>query len=161
MLSPAVPLPVARLPHADPALPLPAYETPGAAGMDLRACLPSEARADGLTLAPGARAAIPTGLVFAAPEGTEIQIRPRSGLALRAGVTVANAPGTVDADYRGEVMVLLVNLGDQPFTVEHGARIAQAVLAPVLRAALVESAPGDPALGPTLRGAGGFGSTGV
>ena len=147
---------VARLPGHDSALPLPAYETAGAAGMDLRACLPEDRRAEGLTLAPGARAAVPTGLAMAAPEGTEIQIRPRSGLALKRGLTVANAPGTVDSDYRGEVMVLLANLGDAPARIAHGERIAQAVLAPVLRARLVEGPLDD-----TARGAGGFGSTGV
>lgn len=150
------PVRVVRLAHHDPALPLPAYETPGAAGMDLRACLPPDQRAAGLTLAPGARAAVPTGLAIALPQGVELQVRPRSGLALRHGVTVANAPGTVDSDYRGEVMALLVNLGDAPFTIGHGDRVAQAVLAPVLQA-VWEEGPLDP----TVRGAGGFGSTGV
>lgn len=146
---------IARLPHHDPALPLPAYETAGAAGMDLRACLPPGIRAEGLTLAPGARAAVPTGLAVALPPDTELQVRPRSGLALKSGVTVANAPGTIDSDYRGEVMAIMVNLGDAPFRIEHGARIAQAVLAPVRRAVWVETALDD-----TPRGAGGFGSTG-
>jgi dUTP pyrophosphatase len=150
------PVRVERLPHSDPALPLPAYETPGAAGMDLRASLAPADRAAGLTLAPGARAAIPTGLRVAIPAGMEMQVRPRSGLALRHGVTVANAPGTIDSDYRGEVMALLVNLGDAPFIVAHGARIAQAVIAPVARA-VWEEGPLDA----TARGAGGFGSTGT
>lgn len=147
---------VERLPHFDPALPLPAYETPGAAGMDLRASLAPADRAAGVTLAPGARAAIPTGLRVAIPAGMEMQVRPRSGLALRHGVTVANAPGTIDSDYRGEVMALLVNLGDAPFIVAHGARIAQAVIAPVARAVWQEGP-----LDNTARGAGGFGSTGT
>jgi len=147
---------VERLPHCDPALPLPAYETPGAAGMDLRASLAPADRAAGVTLAPGARAAIPTGLSVAIPADMEMQVRPRSGLALRHGVTVANAPGTIDSDYRGELMVLLVNLGDAPFIVAHGARIAQAVIAPVARAVWREGP-----LDPTARGAGGFGSTGT
>jgi dUTP pyrophosphatase len=152
----ATPVRIARLPNHDPALPLPAYETTGAAGVDLRACLPAAAREGGLTLAPGARAAVPTGLAVALPPGTELQVRPRSGLALRHGLTVANAPGTVDADYRGEIIVLLVNLGAEPVTLRHGDRVAQAVLAPVLRAAWDEGP-----LDATPRGAGGFGSTGV
>ena len=149
------PVRIARLPHHDPALPPPAYETPGAAGMDLRACLPEQDRRDGITLAPGARFAAPTGLAVALPEGTEMQIRPRSGLARRHGLTVANAPGTVDSDYRGEVQVLLINLGPDPVRIAHGDRIAQAVVAPVLRARWVEGP-----LDETARGAGGFGSTG-
>ena len=151
-----VTLRILRLPKGDPALPLPAYETPGAAGADLRACLPEAQRAAGLLLAPGARALVPTGLALEIPEGHEVQIRPRSGLALRHGVTLANAPGTIDADYRGPLGVILVNLGTDPFTVAHGARIAQMVLAPVVRAVFAEA----DALGATARGAGGFGSTG-
>ena len=145
---------VMRLPHHDPALPLPRYETGGAAGADLRACLPE---GGGVTLAPGARAVIPTGLALAIPEGWEGQVRPRSGLARRLGVTVANAPGTVDADYRGELGVLLVNLGAEAAALRHGDRIAQLVIAPVARAAFeaVEALDG------TARGSGGFGSTGV
>nr|WP_238941399.1 dUTP diphosphatase [Jannaschia sp. Os4] len=132
-------------------MPLPSYATEGAAGADLRAWLP-----DGpVTLAPGARALIPTGLRIMLPPDTELQVRPRSGLALRHGVTVANAPGTIDADYRGELGVILMNAGDAPFTVESGDRIAQGVLAPVVRAAWAEGA-----LDATARGAGGFGSTG-
>jgi dUTP pyrophosphatase len=112
---------------------------------------------DPVVIAPGARAAIPTGFAFALPEGMEGQVRPRSGLAAQQGVTVINAPGTIDADYRGEVTVALVNLGDAPFTVTRGMRIAQLVIAPVLRVALSEV----PSLDPTERGQGGFGSTGV
>lgn len=155
-MSAALDVRIARLPGADPALPLPAYETAGAAGMDLRACLPEAERAAGMTLAPGARAAVPTGLAVALPAGTELQVRPRSGLAFRHGVTVANAPGTVDSDYRGEIRVLLINLGAEPFRIAHGDRIAQAVLAPVLRAKWAEGP-----LDGTARGAGGFGSTGL
>ena len=144
-------LPVKVLPHGE-GLPLPAYETAGAAGMDLRAAL-----SEPLTLAPGARAAVPTGLCMAVPLGLEAQVRARSGLAFRHGLAVLNAPGTIDADYRGEVKVLLVNLGQEPFTIERGMRIAQLVLAAVaqLPPARVER------LGDTDRGAGGFGSTGV
>ncbi|WP_332692970.1 dUTP diphosphatase [Bosea sp. (in: a-proteobacteria)] len=146
------PVQIKRLPHAQD-LPLPAYETAGAAGLDLRAALPQGT----LELAPGARALVPTGLVLALPPGSEGQVRPRSGLALRHGVTVLNAPGTIDADYRGEVQVLLVNLGQQPFAIRHGDRIAQLVVAAVAQARLVEVA----VLDDTDRGAGGFGSTGV
>ena len=135
-------------------LPPPAYQTPLSAGFDLAAATPEDAPT---TLAPGARALIPTGLAMAIPPGFEVQIRPRSGLALKHGITCLNTPGTIDADYRGEVKVLLINLGDAPFTVRRGERIAQAVLAPVVQARfeLVETLP------PTDRGAGGFGSTGV
>ncbi|ORE92808.1 dUTP diphosphatase [Aurantimonas sp. 22II-16-19i] len=130
---------------------LPDYASAGAAGADLRACLDAP-----LTLAPGARAMVPTGLAVELPEGFEMQIRPRSGLAAKHGVTVLNAPGTVDADYRGEVKVLLVNLGEETVTIAAGDRIAQAVIAPVTRAefTLVDG------LSDTMRGAGGFGSTG-
>lgn len=131
---------------------LPAYATPGAAGMDLAAAL------DGpLTLAAGGRAAVPTGLALALPEGFEGQVRPRSGLALRAGVTVANAPGTIDADYRGELHVILINLGTEPVTIRPGDRVAQLVVAPVARVAWREVGE----LPESARGAGGFGSTGV
>lgn len=146
---------VEKLAHFDPALPLPDYATEGAAGADLRASFPEGERAAGVTLAPGARAAVPTGLAMAIPPGWELQIRPRSGLAARHGVTVLNAPGTIDSDYRGEVKALLVNLGAAPFRVEHGARIAQALVAPAPRILWREGALGD-----TARGAGGFGSTG-
>ncbi|NNU78881.1 dUTP diphosphatase [Halovulum dunhuangense] len=148
---------IRRTAEADPSVPLPAYETEGAAGMDLRANLPAHRRAEGLVLPPMGRALVPTGLSVALPEGFELQIRPRSGLALKHGVTLANAPGTVDADYRGEIGVILVNLGTQAFTVAHGDRIAQAVLAPVTRAAWTEVEM----LPDSRRGAGGFGSTGV
>jgi len=141
---------------ADPAVPLPDYATAGAAGADLRANFPETARAEGLVLAPGARALVPTGLRLAIPEGFEGQVRGRSGLALRDGIGLPNAPGTIDADYRGPVGVILVNWGDRPFTVRHGERIAQLVIAPVVRVrfALTDGLDG------TARGAGGFGSTG-
>lgn len=142
---------VQRLPHGE-GLPLPAYQTADAAGLDLVAAV------DGpVTLPPLGRALVPTGLAFALPPGTEAQVRPRSGLAARHGVTVLNAPGTIDADYRGEVMVILVNLGSEPFTVSRGDRIAQVVFAPVARAELQVA----DSLDETERGAGGFGSTGV
>ena len=143
---------IVRLPHNQD-LPLPAYETAGAAGMDLRAAVPEKAP---LVLRPGARTAVPTGLAFALPEGFEAQVRPRSGLALKSGVTVANAPGTIDQDYRGELKVLLVNLGEEDFVIRRGDRVAQLVIAPVVQAAWREV--GD--LDATARGAGGFGSTG-
>ncbi|WP_377843611.1 dUTP diphosphatase [Bosea sp. UC22_33] len=140
-----------RLPHgAD--LPLPAYETEGAAGLDLRAAI-----GEAVTLAPGARALVPTGLSMQLPVGFEGQIRPRSGLALRHGVTVLNAPGTVDSDYRGEVSVVLINHGNEPFTITRGDRIAQLVVAPVTHARLSEV----DRLDETARGAGGYGSTGI
>jgi dUTP pyrophosphatase len=143
---------VKRLAHAE-GLPLPAYQTAEAAGFDLVAAL---AEGEDMVLAPGARALVPTGLVFEIPSGHEGQVRPRSGLALKHGVTVLNAPGTIDADYRGEVKVILVNHGDAAFRIVRGERIAQFVAAPVTRAALVEV----DAVGDTTRGAGGFGSTG-
>jgi dUTP pyrophosphatase len=145
-------VPIVRLPHAE-GLPLPAYETAQAAGMDLRAAVPDDAP---LTLRPGARFPVPTGLAFALPPGFEGQVRPRSGLAFKHGVTCLNSPGTVDADYRGEVKVILINLGEEDFVIRRGERIAQLVIAPVVQAtwAEVES------LGDTVRGAGGFGSTG-
>ena len=141
---------VERLPHGL-GLDLPAYATQGAAGMDVVAAVEAP-----LELAPGARTAVPTGLRIAIPDGHEVQVRPRSGLALNHGVTVANAPGTVDSDYRGEVKVILVNLGAEPFTVTRGMRIAQLVVAPVTRGAWQEV----DGLDSTARGAGGFGSTG-
>jgi dUTP pyrophosphatase len=146
----AVQVPVQRLEHGRD-LALPAYATPGSAGVDLVAALTAP-----LTLAPGARAAIPTGLALALPDGWEAQVRPRSGFALSDGVTVLNAPGTVDADYRGEVKVILINLGDRPVTIERGRRIAQLVIAPVAQLQWQEMA----ALPGSTRGAGGFGSTG-
>mgnify|MGYP003137158286 CR=1 FL=1 len=144
-----------RTPEADPAIPLPAYETAGAAGADLRANFPEDQR-EGIVVDPGARVLVPTGLKLAIPEGHEVQIRPRSGLALKNGITLPNSPGTIDSDYRGPLGVIVMNLGDAPFHIAHGARIAQMVLAPVLRAHfdLVDS------LDETARGQGGFGSTG-
>ncbi len=141
-----------RLPHGE-GLPSPAYQTAEAAGFDLLAACPADAP---VVLAPGGRALVPTGLVLAIPSGFEGQVRPRSGLAAKHGVTVLNSPGTVDADYRGEVKVILVNLGAEPFVVARGERIAQMVVAPVTRVAIaaVES------LDETARGEGGFGSTG-
>lgn len=141
---------------ADQNLPLPAYQTEGAAGADICANFPAEARG-GVVIAPGARALVPTGLRMAIPVGFEVQIRPRSGLALKHGIMLPNSPGTIDSDYRGAVGVILLNAGDAPFTVAHGDRIAQIVVAPVLRARF-ELAD---ALDQTARGAGGFGSTGV
>ena len=141
---------------ADRDLPLPAYETPGAAGADIRANLPPEMRAGGFTLAPMQRAICPTGIRVEIPQGYEMQIRPRSGLSTKSGITLPNTPGTIDSDYRGPLGVALVNLSDQPYTVQHGDRGAQMIVAPVVQArfAVVEE------LGETARGAGGFGSTG-
>ena len=147
-----VSVPVVQLPHAR-GLDLPAYATEGAAGLDLRAALPDDAP---VTLAPLGRALIPTGLTLALPAGFEAQVRPRSGLAMKHGVTVLNSPGTLDSDYRGECGVLLVNLSAEPFTVARGERIAQLVVARVERIAWAEA----DALPGTARGAGGFGSTG-
>jgi dUTP pyrophosphatase len=144
---------VVRLAHAE-GLPLPAYQTEGAAGLDLVAALDQKAP---VTLAPGARALISTGLIIELPSGYEAQVRPRSGLALKHGVTVLNSPGTIDSDYRGEVGVILANLGDTPFEIRRGERIAQLVIARVVQAGLTVVT----ALPPTPRGAGGFGSTGV
>lgn len=147
-------VPVERLPHGQ-GLPLPAYATPGAAGLDLLAAVPA---GEELVLAPGRHALVPTGLRIALPAGCEAQVRPRSGLALKHGVTVLNAPGTIDADYRGEIGVILINLGDVPFAVARGLRIAQLVVAPVARLAWDEAAV---AATGTVRGGGGFGSTGL
>lgn len=144
-----------RLSGADRAVPLPHYQTAGAAGADICANFPQDRR-DGLTLAPGARALVPTGLRMAVPDGYEVQLRPRSGLALKHGLTLPNSPGTIDSDYRGEVGVIVMNAGDAPFTIRHGDRIAQAVVAPVVQADWAETA----ALDDTARGVGGFGSTG-
>jgi dUTP pyrophosphatase len=148
---------VLSLPDRDPALPLPAYATAGAAGMDLCANLAPGDRAAGLTLAPGDRALVRSGLALEIPAGHEIQLRPRSGLALRHGLTLLNSPGTIDSDYRGEVGAILVNHGAEPVTIAHGMRIAQLVLAPVARIAWSEAA----ALAGSARGEGGFGSTGT
>lgn len=146
-------LQVRRLPHAED-LSLPAYESAGAAGMDLRAAVPD---AEPVVLQPLARAMVPTGLAMAVPPGFEAQVRPRSGLAARAGVTCLNTPGTIDSDYRGEVHVILINLGAEPFTIRRGDRIAQLVIAPVVQARWAEVETLDD----TARGVGGFGSTGV
>ena len=143
---------VMRLPHgAD--LPLPQYQSEHAAGLDLLAAVPVD---QPLQLAPGERALVPTGIVIALPAGTEAQLRPRSGLAWRHGLTVLNAPGTIDADYRGEIQVVIVNHGAIPVSIHRGMRIAQMVIAPVVRATLCETANLDE----TVRGSGGFGSTG-
>lgn len=149
-MSPTVP--IVRLPHAE-GLPLPTYETAQAAGMDLRAAVPE---GEPLTLRPGSRFPVPTGLAFALPPGFEGQVRPRSGLAFKHGVTCLNSPGTVDADYRGEVKVILVNLGEEDVVIRRGERIAQLVISPVVQAAWAEVET----LEETVRGAGGFGSTG-
>ena len=143
---------VRRLAH-NPDLPLPAYETEGAAGMDLRAAVAED---QPVTIRPGGRALVPTGLSIAVPAGYEAQIRPRSGLALKKGITCLNTPGTVDSDYRGEVAVILANLGEEDFVIRRGDRIAQMVIAPYVRAQWSEV----PDLEETSRGAGGFGSTG-
>lgn len=142
---------VVRLPHGE-GLPLPSYATEGAAGMDLVAAV-----GEAVVVAPGERVLVPTGLLVAVPAGYELQVRPRSGLALRSGIVLPNSPGTIDEDYRGELQVIVMNLGREAFTVERGMRIAQAVLAPVTRAQFREVA----ALDETGRGGGGFGSTGT
>ena len=140
-----------RLAHAKD-LPLPAYATEGSAGLDLLAAIDTS-----MELAPGARAAIPTGIALALPHGYEAQVRPRSGLALNHGITCLNAPGTIDSDYRGEIKAILINHGDKPFPIQRGTKIAQMVIARHEQAAFVEVS----ALGETARGAGGFGSTGI
>jgi dUTP pyrophosphatase len=153
MSEPEIEVQIVRLPHgAD--LPLPAYQSAEAAGLDLLAAVPADAP---VTLAPGARALIPTGVAIALPPGMEAQVRPRSGLAARHGVTVLNSPGTIDADYRGELQVILVNLGDESFFIDRGMRIAQLIIAPVVRARLREVVE----LVLTPRGETGFGSTGT
>jgi dUTP pyrophosphatase len=143
---------IRQLPHAE-GLPLPAYQSAQAAGLDLLAAIPEHAP---LVLAPGKHAMVPTGLAIALPEGFEAQVRPRSGLAAKHGVTVLNSPGTVDADYRGEIQVILINHGAEPFTIKRGERIAQMVIAAVVQAKFVAVAT----LSDTDRGGGGFGSTG-
>lgn len=145
-------IPVVPLPHFE-GLELPSYETEGSAGMDVRAAVPEDAP---VTLAPGARDLIPTGLTMAIPHGYEVQVRPRSGLAVKHGITCLNTPGTIDSDYRGEVKVILINLGQDPFVIQRGERIAQLVVAPVTRGQFRQVE----ALGETDRGTGGFGSTG-
>jgi dUTP pyrophosphatase len=151
-LSEPVKINIRRLPHGE-GLALPAYQSAHAAGFDLLAAVPEDAP---MILAPGKHALIPTGLTIALPPGYEAQVRPRSGLAAKHGVTVLNAPGTVDADYRGEIGVLLINHGEAPFPIRRGERIAQMVIAPVARAELVPAV----SLSATDRGSGGFGSTG-
>lgn len=142
---------------ADETLPLPSYETAGAAGADLRVNFPQDLRAEGFVLEPWARVQLPTGLRIALPLGYEAQIRPRSGLAAKHGITLVNAPGTIDADYRGPLGILLINLNDTAFHITHGMRVAQMVVAPVAQAGFVLAR----ALEDTDRGEGGFGSTGV
>ncbi len=143
---------IRQLPHAE-GLPLPGYQSAHAAGLDLLAAVPESAP---LTLAPGKHALVPTGLAIALPEGFEAQVRPRSGLAAKHGVTVLNSPGTIDADYRGEIQVILINHGTEAFTIRRGERIAQMVIAPAVQVTLVPTA----SLSETDRGGGGFGSTG-
>ncbi|MDX1501026.1 MAG: dUTP diphosphatase [Thermoanaerobaculia bacterium] len=151
MAEPEVPLRVRRLAHAA-SLPLPEYASAGSAGLDLRAAVGRS-----LTLAPGERTLVPTGLVLEIPDGWEGQVRPRSGLAVRHGISLVNTPGTIDSDYRGEVKLPVINLGAEPFTIERGARLAQLVLARVTRVRVEEVE----AVTPTRRGEGGFGSTGT
>lgn len=151
-MSESVTIDIRQLPHGE-GLSLPAYQTAHAAGLDLVAAVPQESP---IVLAPGQHAMIPTGLAIALPSGFEAQVRPRSGLAAKHGVTVLNSPGTIDADYRGEISVILINHGAEPFTIKRGERIAQMVIAQVARAEFVVVA----ALSETDRGAGGFGSTG-
>ena len=151
-MSGAIKVDILQLPHGE-GLALPAYQSTDAAGLDLLAAVPEEAP---LLLAPGKHAMVPTGLAIALPSGFEAQVRPRSGLALKHGVTVLNSPGTIDADYRGEISVILVNHGEAPFAIRRGERIAQMVIAPVVQAKLVPVAN----LSTTDRGSGGFGSTG-
>lgn len=145
--------PYLRIKKLHPAATLPAYQTPQAAGMDLSSCLPEGA----VVIAPGQIAGIPCGFAMAIPPGFEAQVRPRSGLATKHGMTLPNAPGTIDSDYRGQVIVPMINLGKESFTVTHGMRVAQMVIAPVSRAQVSEV----DALDDTVRGAGGFGSTGL
>src|SRR5690606_15841913 len=147
---------IKRIEDSDHTLALPSYETTEAAGADLRANFPDGAR-DGLLLSPGQRALVPTGLILDIPPGWEVQVRPRSGLALRHGLTLVNTPGTIDSDYRGPVGVIVINLGDEPYHLRHGERIAQLVVAPAVQAGFFETAE----ISETARGAGGFGSTGI
>jgi len=157
MVKPSVTVNISRTRAADRTVALPSYESDGAAGMDVRANFPQGERDKTVSIQPGERQLIPTGLVMDIPVGYEIQVRPRSGLALKSGITLANSPGTVDSDYRGEIGVILINLSFDPFHVVHGDRIAQFILAPVTRCEWneVEDHPGS------IRGSGGFGSTGV
>jgi dUTP pyrophosphatase len=146
------PDPVLRIAKKDPRIPLPRYESEGASGLDIRAFPGAD-----LAIPPLGRARIPTGLFLEIPPGFEAQVRPRSGLAARSGLTVLNSPGTIDSDYRGELEIIVINLGSEPFTVQNGDRIAQLVIGPVCRASILETE----ALSSTKRGSGGFGSTGV
>ncbi len=148
---------ILRTPEADPAVCLPGYATKGAAGMDVRVNFPPEMRDAGVILAASARTLVPTGLKFEIPQGFEVQIRPRSGLALKHGLTQLNAPGTIDSDYRGEVGILLINHGNAPFHIVHGMRIAQLVFAAAPQCIIKEVS----GISASIRGAGGFGSTGV
>lgn len=157
LMKPSVQVNISRLDNADPGIPLPSYETDGAAGMDVRANLAPGDRTEPMVIEPGQRAVVPTGLVLEIPVGYEIQVRPRSGLALKNGITLANAPGTIDSDYRGELGVILINLGFEPFTINHGDRVAQLVLAPVTRCEWKEVRHTSA----TARGRKGFGSTGI
>ena len=152
-MSQHVTLRVLREPDSDPSVPLPSYESTGAAGADIRANLPAQ---EAITLAPGERALVPTGLRLEIPEGFEVQIRPRSGLALKHGITLPNSPGTIDSDYRGPLGIILMNAGTESFTIEHGDRIAQLVVAPVVQARFEVASD----LSETERGGQGFGSTG-
>lgn len=148
---------IVRTADADDSVPLPEYQSAGSAGADVRANFPAAERSNGMTLGVGDRALVPTGFRVAVPSGYELQVRPRSGLALKQGLSIPNSPGTIDSDYRGPVGVLLINLGKDPVTIAHGERIAQLVLAPVVQA---EFQLAD-ALDETGRGVGGFGSTGI
>ncbi len=152
----AVPIKLKWLEDADREVALPSYETGGAAGADVRANFPTDQR-DGVTLEPGARVLVPTGLSLEIPQGYEVQMRPRSGLALKHGITLPNSPGTIDSDYRGPLGVIVLNAGQEPFEIVHGMRIAQMVVAPVVTAEFTL----DQELSETSRGSGGFGSTGV
>jgi len=157
MVKPPVSVNICRTKDADRTVPLPAYETDGAAGMDVRANFPSADRTKTITIEPGERQLIPTGLLMDIPIGFEMQVRPRSGLALKSGITLANSPGTIDSDYRGEIGLIVINLSLDAFHVVHGDRVAQFVFAPVTRCVWKE-VEDHPA---TMRGIGGFGSTGV
>ncbi|WP_299418852.1 dUTP diphosphatase [uncultured Shimia sp.] len=152
----AVPIRLKWMHDADRSVALPSYETPGAAGADVRANFPADQR-DGVTLAPGTRVLVPTGLSLEIPKGYEVQMRPRSGLALKHGLTLPNSPGTIDSDYRGPLGVIVLNAGQEAFEISHGMRIAQMVVAPVVMAEFQL----DQELSETSRGSGGFGSTGV
>ena len=145
---------VKRLPHFDSSLPLPSYETPGSAGADIRACFEER---DNFTLMPGKKALIPTGLAFAIPPGYEIQVRPRSGIAYKTGLMILNAPGTIDSDYRGEIKILVGNLGEKNEIIHHGDRLAQLVFVPVIQGMFCTKDD----LQSTHRASGGFGSTGI